>query len=78
MQQFDHLADGALEAPAIPGADQARIVALHAAVLDALRARDAVRADEAIRHHFADTGAMLVARLAAGADQSAPTAEGSR
>ncbi len=63
---------------AIPGADQARIVALHAAVLDALRSRDAVRADEAIRHHFADTGAMLVARLAASADQSPPTAEGTR
>ncbi|HEX5827849.1 MAG TPA: GntR family transcriptional regulator [Candidatus Limnocylindrales bacterium] len=50
---------------AIPGADQERIVALHAGILDALRGRDAARADAAIRHHFADTGEMLVARLAA-------------
>lgn len=49
----------------IPGADQVRIVALHAAVLDALRSRDGARADAAIRHHFADTGTMLVSRLAA-------------
>jgi DNA-binding GntR family transcriptional regulator len=50
---------------AIPGADQARIVALHASILAGLRSGDTERADAAIRHHFADTGAMLVARLAA-------------
>lgn len=50
---------------AIPGADQARIVGLHAGVLEALRGRDAADADAAIRTHFIDTGAMLVARLEA-------------
>jgi DNA-binding GntR family transcriptional regulator len=57
---------------AIPGADQARIVALHADVLEALRGRDPVRADEAIRRHFADTGRMLVGRLA-GAEAASAT-----
>ncbi len=56
---------------AIPGADQARIVALHDDILDALRGRDPARADEAIRHHFADTGSMLVGRLA-GAEATSP------
>jgi len=53
---------------AIPGADQDRIVGLHAGVLDALRGRDTARADAAIRHHFAETGRMLVGRLAGTAD----------
>jgi DNA-binding GntR family transcriptional regulator len=48
---------------AIPGADQDRIVALHAGILDALRGGDPGAADAALRHHFADTGQMLVARL---------------
>jgi DNA-binding GntR family transcriptional regulator len=49
----------------IPGADQDRILDLHAAALEALRGRDAVRAEAAVRHHFDETGRMLVARLAA-------------
>ncbi len=47
---------------AVPGADRRRIAGLHVPVLDALRARDAVRAEAAIRHHFDDAEAML-ARL---------------
>lgn len=50
---------------AIPGADMVRIVGLHTAILDALRAADATAAEAAVRHHFTDTGAMLVGRLAA-------------
>ena len=61
----------------IPGADQERIVGLHAAVLDALRAGDEARADAAIRHHFADTGAMLVGRLAATSEAATAAAPGS-
>jgi DNA-binding GntR family transcriptional regulator len=52
---------------AIPGADQSRIVGLHRDVLEALKGRDPVTSEAAIRHHFADTGSMLVARLAAAA-----------
>jgi hypothetical protein len=44
---------------AVPGADRHLIAERHAPVLDALRARDADAADAAIRHHFADAGAML-------------------
>ena len=47
---------------AVPGADRRRIAGLHVPVLDALRARDAVTAEAAIRHHFDDAEAML-ARL---------------
>lgn len=50
---------------AIPGADQARIIGLHAGVLAALQAGDAAEAELAIRHHFSDTGSMLIARLSA-------------
>lgn len=58
---------------AIPGADQARIVGLHRGVLDALSGRDPVAAETALRHHFADTGSMLVGRLAAAAAAEDPT-----
>jgi DNA-binding GntR family transcriptional regulator len=44
---------------AVPGADRRRIAGLHTPVLDALRARDAVAAEAAIRHHFADAKEML-------------------
>jgi DNA-binding GntR family transcriptional regulator len=44
---------------AVPGSDRNRIAALHAPVIDALRSRDATRADEAIRHHFANARDML-------------------
>jgi DNA-binding GntR family transcriptional regulator len=44
---------------AIPGSDRHLIAERHAPVLEALRARDADRADAAIRHHFADARAML-------------------
>ncbi len=47
---------------AVPGADRRRIAGLHVPVLDALRARDVVTAEAAIRHHFDDAEAML-ARL---------------
>lgn len=50
---------------AIPGADRVRIAGLHAGILDALRLRDAAAAEAAVRHHFTDTGTMLVDRLAA-------------
>jgi DNA-binding GntR family transcriptional regulator len=43
----------------VPGADRRRIAGLHTPVLDALRARDAVAAEAAIRHHFADARDML-------------------
>ncbi len=44
---------------AVPGADRRRIAGLHTPVLDALRSRDAVVAEAAIRHHFADAEKML-------------------
>jgi DNA-binding GntR family transcriptional regulator len=59
---------------AIPGADQARIIGLHRGVLDALAGRDPVAAEAALRHHFADTGSMLVGRLAAAAADDATAA----
>lgn len=55
---------------AIPGADQERIIGLHSGVLAAVQAGDAAEAELAIRHHFSDTGRMLVARLAARPDAS--------
>ncbi len=64
---------------AIPGADQERIISLHSGVLGALRAGDATQAELAIRHHFTDTGRMLVNRLAAAPDAAnghRPAAEG--
>lgn len=44
---------------AVPGADRRRIAGLHTPVIDALRERDAVVAEAAIRHHFADAEEML-------------------
>jgi DNA-binding FadR family transcriptional regulator len=44
---------------AVAGADRKRIAALHGPVLDALRSRDAARADAAIREHFSDARSML-------------------
>lgn len=56
---------------AVPGADRRRIAGLHTPVLDALRARDAVTAEAAIRHHFDDAEAML-ARLWIAPETSEP------
>ncbi len=44
---------------AVPGSDRQRIAGLHGPLLDALRSREADRADAAIRNHFADARAML-------------------
>ncbi|MEI7745126.1 MAG: GntR family transcriptional regulator, partial [Chloroflexota bacterium] len=44
---------------AVPGADRQRIAALHTPVLAALRARDGVAAEAAIRDHFADARTMM-------------------
>ncbi|MEO5965356.1 MAG: GntR family transcriptional regulator [Candidatus Limnocylindrales bacterium] len=60
---------------AIPGADRVRIAGLHTGILDALRQRDGAAAEAAIKHHFTDTGAMLVARLAASPQPDAQPSE---
>ncbi|MGZ3588149.1 MAG: GntR family transcriptional regulator [Candidatus Limnocylindrales bacterium] len=43
----------------MPGADLGRIADLHAPILEAMRCGDADGTSEALRHHFADAGAML-------------------
>ncbi len=65
---------------AVPGADRRRIAGLHVPVLDALRARDAVTAEAAIRHHFDDAEAMLAGLWAAPepSETAQPTARAPR
>jgi DNA-binding GntR family transcriptional regulator len=46
---------------AVPGADRRRIAGLHVPILEALRARDVVAAEAAIRHHFVEAKDMLAA-----------------